>query len=97
MAWPERSPLARQSSSPARGARSQTPEGVYAQGRRAELGGRSRRNRSIVAYACLQSETSSATLAPWRAASSDTGSGLPDDDPSVTGERAESLDLILTT
>ena len=36
----------------------------YAQGRRAQLGGRSRRNHSTVAYACLQSEVSSATLAP---------------------------------
>ena len=41
-----------------------TPEGIYAQGRRAQFGGRSRRNRSTVAYACLQSEVSSATLAP---------------------------------
>ena len=40
------------------------PGGDYAQGRRAQLGGRSRRNRSTVAYACLQSEVSSATLAP---------------------------------
>ena len=46
---------------------------LHAQGRRAQFGGRSRRNRSTVAYACLQSEVSSATLAPWRAASSDTG------------------------
>jgi SAM-dependent methyltransferase len=37
---------------------------IYAQGRRAQVGGRSRRNRSTVAYACLQSEVSSATLAP---------------------------------
>src|SRR6186997_2742218 len=36
----------------------------YAQGRRAQVGGRSRRNHSTVAYACLQSEVSSATLAP---------------------------------
>jgi len=36
----------------------------YAQGRRAQHGGRSRLNRSTVAYACLQSEVSSATLAP---------------------------------
>jgi hypothetical protein len=49
------------------------PEGTYAQGRRAQFGGRSRRNHSTVAYACLQSEVSSVTLAPWRAASSDTG------------------------
>ena len=41
-----------------------TPEGFYAQGRRAQFGGRSRRNHSTVAYACLQSEVSSATLAP---------------------------------
>jgi hypothetical protein len=41
-----------------------TPEGLYAQGRGAQFGGRSRRNRSTVAYACLQSEVSSATLAP---------------------------------
>jgi hypothetical protein len=39
-------------------------EGIYAQGRRAQFGGRSRRNHSTVAYACLQSEVSSATLAP---------------------------------
>ena len=41
-----------------------TPEGIYAQGRRAQFGGRSRRNRPTVAYACRQSEVSSATLAP---------------------------------
>ena len=37
---------------------------AYAQGRRAQFGGRSRRNCSTPAYACLQSEVSSATLAP---------------------------------
>jgi hypothetical protein len=37
---------------------------IYAQGRRAHVGGRSRRNHSTVAYAFLQSEVSSATLAP---------------------------------
>jgi hypothetical protein len=47
--------------------------GIYAQGRRAQFGGRSRRKPSSVAYACLQSEVSSATLAPYLAASSDTG------------------------
>jgi hypothetical protein len=41
-----------------------TPEGIYAQGRRAQFGGRSRRNRPTVAYACRQSEVSSVTLAP---------------------------------
>ena len=46
---------------------------LYAQGRRPHVGGRSRRNHSTVAYACLQSEVSSATLAPYRAASSDAG------------------------
>ena len=40
------------------------PEAIYAQGRRDQFGGRSRRNRSTVAYACLQSDVSSATLAP---------------------------------
>ena len=39
-----------------------TPEGIYAQGRRAQFGGRCRRNRSTVAYACPQSEVSSARL-----------------------------------
>ena len=39
-----------------------TPEGFYAQGRRAQFGGRSRRNRSTVGYACPQSEVSSARL-----------------------------------
>src|SRR3954454_15876774 len=33
-----------------------THEVIYAQGRRAQFGGRSRRNSSTVAYACLQSE-----------------------------------------
>jgi hypothetical protein len=41
-----------------------TPEGIYAQGRRLQFGGRSRRKSSTVAYASLQSEVSSATLAP---------------------------------
>ena len=40
------------------------PEGIYARGRRAQFGGRSRRNGSTVAHACLQSEVSSVTLAP---------------------------------
>jgi hypothetical protein len=48
-------------------------EPLYAHGRRAHPGGRSRRNRSTFAYACLQSEVAFATLAPWRAASSDAG------------------------
>ena len=39
-------------------------EGIYAQGRRAQFGGRSRRKGSTVAYACRQSEVASATLAP---------------------------------
>jgi hypothetical protein len=41
-----------------------TPEEIYAQGKRARFGGRSRRNCSTVAYACRQSEVSSVTLAP---------------------------------
>ena len=38
--------------------------GRYAQGKRAQLGGRSRRNHSAPAYAWRQSEVSSVTLAP---------------------------------
>ena len=47
-----------------RGARARAVVSGYAQGRRGQLGGRSRRNGSTVAYACRQSEVSAATLAP---------------------------------
>lgn len=46
---------------------------AQAQGKRAQFGGRSRRNRSTVAYARRQSEVSSTTLPPCGAASSDLG------------------------
>ena len=39
-------------------------ESSYTQGRRTQYGGRSLRNRSTVAYACLQSEVAVSTLAP---------------------------------
>ena len=41
-----------------------TPQAIYAQGRRAQFGGRSRGNRSIVAYACLQSLMVGSRLGP---------------------------------
>ena len=48
-------------------------DGIYAQGRRGQLGGRCRPKRSNAAFASLQSEVSSATLAPYWAASAGTG------------------------
>ena len=62
--WLEPDLLRRESERDDESGRDERPLGIYAHGRRAQFGGRSRRNRSTVAYACLQSEVSSATLAP---------------------------------